>query len=71
MVYLTEMASKIRTELTIPSLADAIDEELQIFDEQFAEIQPDKMGMSRPEKGLLRTYLIWKLHVRSGGAEPE
>ena len=65
------MTSKIRTELTIPSLEEAIDEELNIFNRQFAEIQSDKIGMSPAEKLLVRTYLIWKLHVRTDGAQPE
>ena len=64
------MKSTIRTELTIPSLEQAIDTEVAIFDKQFAEIQPDKVGLSSSEKMLLRSYLIWKIHVRTEGAQP-
>ncbi len=65
------MTSKIRTECVVPSLQEGIELELEIFDRQFAEIQTDKVGLSPSEKMLLRTYLIWKMHVRTEDVQPE
>ena len=65
------MESVIRCEFTIPSLEEAIEAELAIFSKEFAEIQSDGIGLSPREKALLRSYLIWKLHVRTRGSQPE
>ena len=65
------MTSLIKSELASPALSEAVETELNIFDTQFTELQPDGIGMSRMERALLRTYLIWKLHVRTEGSQPD
>jgi hypothetical protein len=47
-------------------LESAIEEELNDFNEEFKTLQSDSTGMISPERALLKTYLVWRLHVRAG-----
>ncbi len=63
-LWLDMQTSRIR--VLIPeelNLGEEVEEELGHFNEAFTELQPDGIGMIGMEKAILRTYLLWRLHI--------
>jgi hypothetical protein len=59
------MSSKIEMKFSgEKELGREIERELDDFNKEFKTLQSDSVGMIPPERALLKTYLIWRLHVR-------